>query len=184
MGLASRWMRLCRADLHGVMDQLEDKQLLLEQHMREMAEALDRQKARLARMDNAARQTARRLQEYRDKAQALEPDIALALKKDRDEIARMLLRKRHPLVRMVEALESQQRVLQEDLAAGREQLAGQTLQLDEIRQRAALARAGGADAGAEAPPLVVGGGAGDPSAEEIELELLQFKARLAEGGAK
>ena len=170
--------------MHGVMDQLEDKQLLLKQHVREMAEALDRQKAHLAYLENTARQTARRLQEYRDRAQALEQDIVLALQKDRDEIARMLLRKRHPLACMAEALESQQCDLQANLAAAREQLAQRTLQLDEMRQRVTLAGAIVAEDGAPEPILAARCGPGEISAEEIEFELLQFKARLAEGGAK
>ena len=41
MGLFSRITRLCRSDLHGVMDQLEDKNLLLKQYLREMEEALE-----------------------------------------------------------------------------------------------------------------------------------------------
>ena len=32
MGIFSRMVKLCTADLHGVMDQLEDKGLLLKQH--------------------------------------------------------------------------------------------------------------------------------------------------------
>ena len=32
MGIMTRIMRLCKADLHGVMDQLEDKELLLKQY--------------------------------------------------------------------------------------------------------------------------------------------------------
>jgi phage shock protein A len=177
-------MRLCKADLHGVMDQLEDKQLLLKQHVREMTEALDRQQARLGRLESTGRQTARRLQEYRHKTQVMEADIRLALEKGRDEIARMLIRKHHPLARMAEALEAQQGLLTAELAAGRELMAQQALQLDQIRQRVALADANGREAGlAEAEPGARGG-LGEPSEEEIELTLLQFKARFAEGRAK
>ena len=40
MGIMSRMLRLWKADLHGVMDQLEDKALVLKQYLREMEVSL------------------------------------------------------------------------------------------------------------------------------------------------
>ena len=40
MGIMTRMLRLCKADVHGVMDQLEDKGLLLKQYLREMETSL------------------------------------------------------------------------------------------------------------------------------------------------
>ena len=34
MGIMTRFMRLCKADMHGVIDRLEDKGLLLKQYLR------------------------------------------------------------------------------------------------------------------------------------------------------
>ena len=49
MGIASRIVKIFKADIHGVMDQLEDPGLLLKQYLREMEEALNQKEAKLAR---------------------------------------------------------------------------------------------------------------------------------------
>jgi len=41
MGITTRLVRIFKADLHGVMDQLEDQGLLLKQHLRDMQAALN-----------------------------------------------------------------------------------------------------------------------------------------------
>ena len=40
MGITSRLIRIFKADIHGVMDQFEDKGLLLKQYLRDMEDAL------------------------------------------------------------------------------------------------------------------------------------------------
>ena len=53
MGLLTRALRLCKADLHGVMDQIENRELLLKQHLRDMQAALMRNEAELSRICRA-----------------------------------------------------------------------------------------------------------------------------------
>ena len=50
MGIITRFIRVCKADIHGVMDQLEDKDLLLKQHLRDMEVELSRKEARIRRL--------------------------------------------------------------------------------------------------------------------------------------
>jgi len=40
MAILTRIIQLFKADIHGVMDQLEDQGLLLKQHLRDMEESL------------------------------------------------------------------------------------------------------------------------------------------------
>ena len=47
MGVMTRIFRLFKADLHGVMDQVEDKTLLLKQCVREMEGSLQEKRQRL-----------------------------------------------------------------------------------------------------------------------------------------
>ena len=46
MAIMTRLLRLWKADLHGVMDRMEDKGLLLKQYLREMEESLREKQAR------------------------------------------------------------------------------------------------------------------------------------------
>ena len=46
MNVFTRITRIFRADIHGVMDRLEDRELLLKQYLREMDESLHSKKLR------------------------------------------------------------------------------------------------------------------------------------------
>ena len=50
MGIMTRLIKICKADVHGVMDQLEDKALLLKQHLRDMQETLTAKETELKKM--------------------------------------------------------------------------------------------------------------------------------------
>ncbi len=50
MAILTRLMKLFKADIHGVMDQLENQGLLLKQHLRDMEESLGQKEARLKKM--------------------------------------------------------------------------------------------------------------------------------------
>ena len=50
MGIMTRFTRLCKADLHGVLDQLEDKGLLLKQSLRDMESEIGRKETKLGQM--------------------------------------------------------------------------------------------------------------------------------------
>ncbi len=92
MGLTSRLVRLCRADLHGVMDQLEDKELLMRQYLREMENELNRKETVLKQMtDTRASLDSERVKTEK-KIESLEGEIDLAITRDRDDIARFLIR--------------------------------------------------------------------------------------------
>ena len=45
MSILTRMIRLCKADIHGVMDEMENKELMLKQHLRDMEEALEAKKS-------------------------------------------------------------------------------------------------------------------------------------------
>jgi phage shock protein A len=97
MALVARMIRLFKADLHGVMDQIEDQELLLKQHLRDMQAALMQKEAKLKHICRA-RDQARREYENADKERdRLEKDLVIAIKNDKDDISRMLIKKLKPL---------------------------------------------------------------------------------------
>ena len=64
MGILTRVLRIFKADIHGVMDQLEDKGLLLKQYLRDMAEALEQKEAGLKKMNLSRSQAQRERDKY------------------------------------------------------------------------------------------------------------------------
>ena len=79
MGILSRAVRLCKADLHGVMDQMEDKDLLLRQHLREMQAALAERQARIDQLEETLRAGKRNRSRVAQHLQNLEEDLDRAV---------------------------------------------------------------------------------------------------------
>lgn len=185
MGILSRMLRLCKADVHGVMDQLEDKSLLLKQALREMEESLKAKEGRLTQIGAHCRQIERELSVRREEAQKLEEDLDLAVSKGKDDIARMLIRKRRALQSSCDQLAGQMSGLAEEQSALSETLSGQRMKYDQLKIKAAAfcqqAEAQGFEDDIATTDPAYGWKA--PTDEEIELELLQRKKALAQGGA-
>jgi phage shock protein A len=181
----SRMMRLFKADVHGVMDQLEDKDLLLKQYLREMEASLEAKTGRLNRGEQAIRQAESDLAQREAEVQKLENDLDLALRKEKDEIARMLIRKRRSLQGSCEQLKHQIEALSEENRALSETLARQRLQYDRLKfEVTALRRQARSEGFGGIAPEGPSQAWRAPTEEEIELELLQRKEALQEGGAR
>jgi phage shock protein A len=185
MGILSRLLRLCKADVHGVMDQMEDKELLLKQYLREMEENLSQKKDQLARTDRIIRQVTGDLDLHREELRRLEADLDLSLGKGKDDIARMLIRKRRTIeggadmiAQRLDRVTAEKRFLQETLDR-------QLLQYEELKVKVAglCRRPEGNPFSSLRSPEDHLPAWKNPTDEEIELELLQRKASLQQGGA-
>ncbi len=185
MGIMTRMLRLCKADVHGVMDQLEDKGLLLKQYLREMETSLGHKEqqanALTQRIGRLTGQIARHGQEM-DK---LERDLVLALEKEKDDIARMLIRRRRALETASTHLTEQIETLTQEKTQLAETLAHQRLQYETLRAKADTYCSQAADRLFEATSSRNAGTVYsiDPGDEEIELELLARKEALQKGDA-
>jgi len=184
MGIMTRLIRLWKADVHGVMDQLEDKGLLLKQYLREMETSLGHKQrqaeALTQRMERISGRIARQAQEM-DK---LEEDLHLALSKQKDDIARMLIRKRRGIENASVHLRQQIETLMQEKSRLSETLSHQQLQYETLKAKADVycRRAGDPVFETTSPYCPESLYAVDPSDEEIELELLQRKETMQTGG--
>jgi phage shock protein A len=119
--------RLVRADAHGIIESLEDRELLLKQHLREAELELQRKRARVATLEAEARQLTADAARLDRAVERLDDDTRLALAGAREDLARFALRKLLPLRSEAGAL--RERI--EGLEAERERLAP-TLEAQEI----------------------------------------------------
>jgi phage shock protein A len=192
MAILSRMMRLFKADVHGVMDQLEDKGLLLKQYLREMEASLEDKAGRLKRIEQAIRQVENDLAQREGEVQKLDNDLDLAVRREKDDIARMLIRKRRSLQSSCEQLKLQLETQTRENSSLSETLARQRLQYDQLKIKVAVfrqqARPKGFDDILAFEDIVAPEGPTQawrtPTEEEVELELLQRKEALQEGGAR
>ena len=184
MGIMTRMLRLCKADVHGVMDQLEDKGLLLKQYLREMETSLGHKEQQVSalsqRIDRLKSQTAR----HGEEMEKLEQDLILALKKEKDDIARMLIRRRRALESASHNLKEQMEVMTQEQTQLSEKLTHQHLQYETLSARADTYCRQAGDRLFETASNHQAGTihAVAPSDEEIELELLTRKEALQKGG--
>lgn len=180
MGIMSRFIRLCRADIHGVMDHLEDKGLLLKQHLRDMEEAVESKDNEYKQLAAALDQAGREYEKYSLECEKLDEDITAALEKDKDNIARLLIKKRKPLSSLKDELERHMKSLQRDMAALDKIIIEQRAACEELKLRSReyfLGLEQNKRRTAEFPYL----NSRETPDEEVELELLQRKEALREG---
>jgi len=168
------------------MDQIEDKGLLLKQYLREMESALKEKQTRQSQLHQTCRQIQRDLSQQNLEREKLEKELELAVRKDKDDIARMLIRKRRMLQACCDGMQRQLQRIEEEGAHLAEILNQQQLQYQELKVKAAeycrwTEQRPFAEAAEE---MAESSFSSPPTEEEIELELLQRKEALKqEGGA-
>lgn len=185
MGMMTRMVRLWKADLHGVMDQLEDKGLLLRQYLREMETSLQRKEARCEHLTRGCRRIRRDMEHRQEEMEKLEQDLVLAIDKEKDDIARMLIRKRRSLQGACHHLQQQLDILVEEHQQLDRLLDQQRLQYDQLQLKAEVFFRREQDRQYEEGPagFTSAGDFQSPTEDEIELELIQRKETLVRGGA-
>jgi len=180
MAIMTRVVKIFKADIHGVMDQLEDQGLLLKQHLRDMEDALSVEEANLKRKIAARKQAQQEHEKILHQTQALEQDLAIAIKKNKDDIARMLIKKIKPLDDLRHDIAGHIRSLDEEMAALKDLLEQQQLKYGQIKHRAGeyYRQTRNQDWHKDLSDMLAENNGGELSREEIELELLKRKEAL------
>ena len=127
MGFLTRVTTLVKADAHGMVDAVEDRALLLKQHLREAETELGRKRARKEALESEQRELGEEAGRAEKEIARLEDDISLAMKGEKEDLARFAIKKllifrhrREQIQRIAEereelikALEKQERELEE-----------------------------------------------------------------------
>lgn len=179
MGLLNRLNTLVKADAHGVVDAVEDRSLMLRQHVREAEAELHRKQARMAALEAEQKELEQEIPRLEEKISSLEEDISLAMGQEKEELARFAIKRLLPLKRRNQAVRQrlgEARQEQDDLM---ENLTQQQTEFENLRARVRgyLAQAGSSSELGEvfADPIV--------EEEEIELELLRRRRQGKKGAS-
>jgi len=180
MGIATRIVKIFKADIHGVMDQLEDQGLLLKQYLRDMEEALSQKEAKVARKMALLNQAQKEYHTYNQQYQSLDHDLTVAVQKGKDNLARMLIRKARPLEGLCDRLADRVAALTEEISQHKHHLSEQRLQYEQLKVRSAefFYRPEMHGRERDARDIVSDHIPAELSEEEIELELLKRKESL------
>ncbi|OEU67822.1 MAG: hypothetical protein BBJ57_01930 [Desulfobacterales bacterium PC51MH44] len=183
MGILTRVVRLCKADIHGVMDQLEDQGLLLKQHLRDMEKALSHKEARLKKMVASRRQTQQEYDKYKRESEKMEQDLTASIEKERDDIARLLIKKLKPLTNHRDELGRHIEALGQEIAQLQDIVEKQRLQYEQFQLKSTeyFHKTEQQEWEKTLSDIIPNGISHDLCEEEVELELLKRKEALRGG---
>jgi phage shock protein A len=171
MALLTRISRLFRADMHAVLDSLEEPTSLLKQATREMDEILAAEERQLRQLILEQTQLTATETDWHTQAQNLAEEITLCLNQGQDDLARAVVRRKlegeQQRAKLTQRLHSLQRALRETQASVTEH----RRQLQDLRQQAALVEPPPEDACARA----IQGCAVPISDAAVEVALLREK---------
>lgn len=152
MALINRVSRLFKADVHAVLDRIEEPEQMLRQAVRDMENeisVLERHIAQLRREQSLLESRRRELQERVEKT---DQELDLCFEKDKPDLARGLVRQKLETERLTGHLDSRLGALSEELERGEASLDKQRTTLESTRQKAevfAAYRDNGGDDGVE-----------------------------------
>ncbi len=165
MALINRMARLFTADVHAVLDRIEEPDVLLKHAVREMEEELARSEQRVRALEHEHAALGDRLR----KAEALQAELGRQLDvcfdSGNEELSRKVIRRRLETERLERHLAERRATLDQELAAQRAALDEQREQLDIMRQKAELLAAPSGD------------GATDFAVGEAEVEVAYLRER-------
>lgn len=138
MALITRLSRLFRADIHAVLDHMEEPDVLLRQAVREMEESLE----------HSARETAflqrelNRLEKHRaaltDQLEKLDSEIAVCFDSGNEELAKTFIRRRLEAATLQKNVTANIERVNEQFIAQQKQHAEQQLSYESIKQKSEL----------------------------------------------
>jgi len=111
MALINRISRLFRADMHAVLDRIEEPDTLLRQAVREMEDEIANDEQRLKLIDNEQTQLTRRQEDIEQSLESIEEEMDICFESQKDELARRLIRRKLEVERLEKHLGNKQQNL-------------------------------------------------------------------------
>ena len=138
MALITRVSRLFRADMHAVLDRIEEPELLLRQAVREMEDELGRDEQRLKAMRMEQTQVRARGEEVARALRALDQELDVCFASDEQELARGVVRRKLESERLAAVLTRRAQMLEESSASLTAQVEENRTRLESMRQKAEI----------------------------------------------
>jgi len=138
MALITRVSRLFRADLHAVLDRIEEPDVLLRQAVREMEEELARDEQRLKVLSHEHGGLVHRGSDLQRSLGEIEEELDVCIESGKDNLARPIVKRKLEVLRLAKVLSRKREELDETIAGLRGRLGENRARLDGMRQKAEL----------------------------------------------
>jgi len=135
MALIKRVTRLFQADMHAVLDNLEEPDILLKQSIREMEAALIADQHHCANLDKSLQHLHSQLSQYKQAAQEMESELGVCLQNNNDELARGCIKRKLLNERLMQAASRKQQGLQQQREELSARITSNSQRLDAMRQK-------------------------------------------------
>ena len=177
MTLITRISRMFKADMHGILDAIEEPQAMLKQAMREMENEIARSEELLAAKAGRRKFLASAKEEQAAAFSELEHQINLVFSAHNEDLAKALVRKKLELAQRSKTIEQALRTIEGEITAASGRIKEQKDKLQEISARMKLA-----DASAVSQRSGEASFGGSVSDEDVEVAFLAEKSRRAAKG--
>ncbi|MGZ8916554.1 MAG: PspA/IM30 family protein [Methylobacter sp.] len=94
MALITRMARLFKADMHAVLDKIEEPALLLKQSIREMEESIANDERQIRLWEYGQQQMSKKHDQFAESLTDLEEKCALCFKSHKDDLARSFIKRK------------------------------------------------------------------------------------------
>ena len=138
MALITRVTRLFQADIHAVLDRIEEPEVLLRQAVREMEEELARDEQRNKVLNHEHGQLSARETELEQSLNEIEEELDICFESEKDDLARAWIKRKLEAQRFCKGLSRKRGALQETLEALNTRLRENRARLESMRQKAEL----------------------------------------------
>jgi phage shock protein A len=177
MTLITRISRLFKADLHGILDGLEEPQEMIKQAIRDMEEDIAAQERRLEELRATMQRLAREAQETTATMQEIESQIDICFAAGNESLARNLIRKRLEVARRAKGIARAQEETQAQSDGLATRIATHKAQLASVVQKLrAYETTQPRPPWASSPCMPLQGGSGITD-DEVEVAFLEEKRR-------
>jgi phage shock protein A len=136
MALIARVSRLFKADLHAVLDELEEPASLLRQSIREMDEALTERERQIKQLQLECRLLEKRARDADAQPALIDAKLDLCFANGNDELARKLTRRKLQAQRLCEHIGATLNAMREQVDTERSAYEEDRQRLESMRQKA------------------------------------------------
>ena len=153
MGIGKRVSRLFQADLHGLLDCIEEPGSVVRQALREMTEELERGEATLTLFERQRVNLVERLKELDQRIEDIDHQLTLCFEENDEPLARKMVKRKLELGQLRQRLAASHSELERKRSAQEQLLAEQREKLSTIAEKWEVLRAAGEERETSEGPL-------------------------------
>lgn len=135
MPLINRITRIFRSDMHAVLDRIEEPDILLKQAVRDMEEEIVRDERRLKLLNHELAGCRARQDELEPNLEQLDEELDICFASGKEDLARVLIRKKLEAGRLHKASSRKQQYLQADMTELDTRLEENRVRLETMKQK-------------------------------------------------